>query len=143
MKTLTIRSMIAVAALAVAAGSASAQTFKAEIPMSFRAGDKLMASGSYQVRVETGASGKGVVFVHNLETHDAVALLPGAQSDPAKSWLKQASPVMAFKCFDGACTLGRLWNGETSFAYNFPMRTRDSVEGRQATVVTLPMLRVH
>ena len=33
MKTLTMNTMIAVAALAVAAGSASAQTYKADIPM--------------------------------------------------------------------------------------------------------------
>ena len=54
MKSSTIRTMIAAAALAVAAGTASAQTYKAEIPVSFRAADKLMLPGSYEVKVNRG-----------------------------------------------------------------------------------------
>ncbi len=62
MKKLTTKLMIAAAALVVAAGAASAQTMKAEIPFAFRAGDKVMAAGTYRVETlstQTGARSSG------------------------------------------------------------------------------------
>ncbi len=51
MKTLTMHSVVAVAALAVAAVSASAQTYKAEIPMAFHAGANALPAGTYKLDV--------------------------------------------------------------------------------------------
>src|SRR5690348_9656660 len=49
MTNLSNRMMIAAAAIAVAAGVASAQSMTAEIPFAFRAGEKMMPAGTYRV----------------------------------------------------------------------------------------------
>ena len=63
MNTNTMKMMIAAAALVVAAGSASAQTFKAEVPVAFQVGNKTMAPGSYDVRLSVSGAGATVVVV--------------------------------------------------------------------------------
>ena len=120
MTTLTMRSMFAVAALAVAAVSASAQTYKADIPMSFRAGDKVMASGSYQFRVSTGANGLTVLTVSNVTTPRAAMVLAGPGSDAPKAWREQGQPMIAFECYAGNCALHKIWTGNSRSTYDFP-----------------------
>ena len=135
--------MIATAALAVVAGSASAQTLKADIPMSFRVGDKLMAPGAYQIRMVTGAT-REAIYVHNLGTHNSAVLLPGSKSDTPKTWRQDGSARVTFECLGSKCTLRRLWNGEDAFAYDFPaLKPAGDIEARQTTVITLAMVKVH
>src|SRR5580700_2722631 len=59
MKNFTMQLTIAAAALVAVAGSASAQTYKAEIPMAFHAGSNAMAAGSYEVVVRN-TSGQSI-----------------------------------------------------------------------------------
>ena len=73
MKSLTTNCMIAVAALAAAAGSASAQVLKAEIPFTFRAGKALMPPGSYELNL--GAAPSRTFFIlRNAQTKASVML---------------------------------------------------------------------
>jgi hypothetical protein len=120
MKTSKIRYMIAAAALAVAAASASAQTYKAEIPLSFRAGETKMLPGTYQFDVSTTYGAAVLVRVRNLDTHHTIMLLAGSPSDAPKAWRQVGKPVIAFECTGTACALRRLWNGRDTFTYSFP-----------------------
>lgn len=142
MKTTTTRLMIATAALAVAACSASAQTLRAEIPMSFRAAGKVMAPGTYEIR-QTNAS-PAYIHVYNTETHAAVTLVPGTKSDAPKTWLRDGGPRIAFECLGDSCTLRRLWNGQGTETSDFPApKPNGNIEARQMTVITLAMTKVH
>jgi hypothetical protein len=144
MKTSTMRLMIATAALTVAACSASAQTLKAEIPMSFRVAGTLMAPGSYEVR-QVNSTGRTYVHLRNLNTYASVLLAQGVKSDPPKTWRQDGSPRIGFACLGGSCMLSQLWNGQDDFAFNFPApkpRPADVV-AQQMTFVTLAMIKVH
>lgn len=144
MKTTTMNLMIATAALAVAACSASAQTLKAEIPMSFRAAGVVMAPGSYEIR-RVSATGPEYVHVYNLQTHASVVLVSGTKSDAPKDWLHEGTPKLAFECLGDSCALRRMWNGQGTEQYVFPApkaRPGD-IEARQMTLVTLAMTKVH
>ena len=141
MKNSTMNLMIAAAALVVAAGSASAQTFKAEIPMFFRVGETFLEPGPYQIKVATGTSTQ--VSVLNLDTHRSVLLIPGSKTDAPKGWRKEGRPKIGFECSGSTCTLNRLWDGQNSLAYAFQVRKLPTVEARKVDVVTLGMTKVH
>jgi hypothetical protein len=139
MKLLTIHSIIALAVLAVAAGSASAQTYKAEIPMSFHIGDKQMAPGSYEFNADTSLSGKVVIGVR-MAGHEAGALLfPIPGSDAPKAWREEGTPKLSFACHDRTCTLAAFWNGRDVSTFEFPARKPRSPEGAPLAAVTVPL----
>src|SRR6516225_3285372 len=52
MKSMTTKLMMTAGALAIATGIASAQQYRADIPFAFRAGDRVLAAGTYVVRVK-------------------------------------------------------------------------------------------
>ena len=139
MKTLTTNLMIAVAALAAAAGSASAQTYKAEIPMGFRAGKTVMAPGSYVIRVLTGVNGVAHIAVENRATATTALLLPIPGSDAPKAWRKEGSPKISFACADRTCSLARLWNGRDLVTYEFATPKLPAAE--RAAIVTFTMAK--
>jgi hypothetical protein len=141
MKTFTLRSMIAVAALAVAAGSASAQTYKAEIPMAFHAGDKVMAPGTYDVKVILGPSGHGFIAVHNVNTKANVFLLPVAGSDAPKAWREAGNPVIAFECFEKTCSLRQVWTALDVTTYEIPARKLSPAQGERLAMVTVGLTK--
>ncbi|SPE37053.1 conserved exported hypothetical protein [Candidatus Sulfopaludibacter sp. SbA3] len=144
MKNAATKWMIAVAALAAAAGSASAQMLNAKIPMSFRVGGQLMAPGSYEVR-EVGSAANHFIRIYNVDTHTAVALVQNAKSDTPKAWLHDGVPRITFECVGDSCTLRRMWNGEGTEAYVFPApraRPGDLSAGR-ISVVTLALIKAH
>lgn len=120
MKSLTHRLMIAAAALAVAAGSALAQTrtYTAEIPHAFQAGKTQMQSGSYVFKVEP-QGGNSVVAVSNLDTNKKIYLLPSAGTDAPKAWTQAGKPMVALECADGQCALRSLWDGHSTGVYRF------------------------
>jgi hypothetical protein len=140
MKNTWMNTMIAAAALAVAAGStASAQTFRAEVPMAFQIAGKTMEAGSYDVRV---ANGDHLVVVRNRATHESALVAKGAQADAPKAWVDAGEPMIAFECANGSCSLRKLWVGASS-AYVFPGPKAPSgnVVASRTEVVTLALVR--
>jgi hypothetical protein len=144
MKSSTMRLMIAAAALVVAAGTASAQTYKAEIPMAFRAAGKLMTPGSYEIRVSRNSATE-LVFVRNTDTHGGVILQAQVKADPPKEWLQAGNPKLAFACTGNACTLTRMWDGSDSYAYGFPTPKAPAGDlvAQRLEFVTLSMIKAH
>jgi hypothetical protein len=141
MNTNTVKMMIAAAALVVAAGSASAQSFKAEVPVAFKVGNKTMAPGSYDIRMtETGAG--ATIVVRNRNENTAAVLIPNVKGDAPKAWQEAGDPKLAFGCSDGTCTLRSIWNGSDSFAYKLPApkAARDLASVR-TEIVTLSMIK--
>jgi len=122
MKSSKMRMMIAAAALAVAAGVASAQTntYKAEIPLAFRAGDKLMQPGTYGVRIVRSSSGAVTVRIDDTDKNSTALLLPIPSGDVPRSWRAAGKPVLSFECADGNCALRGLWDGADVATYKFP-----------------------
>ena len=138
MKNSMTRWMIAAAALAVAAGSASAQNLKADIELTFRAGDKLMQPGNYEVSINQA---NRVVRLRNLDTNDSAVVIATYGKDAPKAWREQGKPVIAFACSqDGKCSLSHLWNGRESFEDKFP--SSEKARGERSTAeVVIPMTR--
>src|ERR1051326_2541051 len=109
--------MMAAATLAVAAGAASAQTLKAEIPFAFRVGNTVMAAGNYEVSQLTRHSGSPVYRIRDARAEKAITLLPQAASDPSKTSSAKGQPVLAFDCVADHCALASIWTGPGSPAY--------------------------
>ncbi len=139
MKPKFTRWMIAAAALAAAAGSASAQTYVAEIPLSFHVQNKLMGPGTYRFHVARAASTE-VVEIYNSDTHTAGMLLPLRKGDAPKTWRDTGKPVVSFECNGGVCALNGLWDGTSEAAYGFPGLKLPPGEARTAQV-TVPLVR--
>jgi len=111
MKRLMIHSMFAAATLVALAGSASAQSLKAEIPFAFRAGAVLMQPGNYDVSARQGAS--SMMFVlHNRDTGQSVMLFRNGTRDASKARIAAGRPTLAFRCVGTNCSLSELWIGE-------------------------------
>jgi hypothetical protein len=139
MNTTTMRTMIAAAALVVAAGSASAQSYKAEVPMAFRVGNKTMAPGSYDLRLAKGAAGQ-ILVIYNQSDHNAAALF-GAVGDPAKA---SRDATVTFECTDGTCSLRKLSDGWSTVSYQFPaQKAPGTLSARRTEFVTLTMIKSH
>ncbi len=133
MKTNLIRWMIAAAALTVAAGGASAQTYTAEIPVSFQLGNKLMLPGAYRVGVMAGVNAK-IFMLYNQDTHTSAMVMSTALTDAPKPWREAGGARIEFECNRSACALGRIWNGADSFVYDFPGLKTAPGEKRAAAV---------
>jgi hypothetical protein len=118
MKSFLIHSMFAAATLVAVAGSASAQSMKAEIPFAFRAGAVLMQPGTYDVVARQGMS--SMLFqLQNRDTHESVVLFREGTRDVPKA----AAGVrkLAFLCAAGDCVLSELWTGgEASSVFSAP-----------------------
>jgi hypothetical protein len=119
MKNLTTRMMIAAAVLAVAAVSASAQTYKAEIPLTFRAAGVQMLPGSYKVTIMRHESGIPYVQVINIDSKKSAFLMSYPGQDAPKAWVNAGHPMLAFECVAESCSLKQLWNGTDSATYRF------------------------
>ncbi len=142
MKTSTLRWMIAAAALVVAGGSASAQTYKAEIPMAFRVGNKLMAPGDYSIRADAFSTPK--VLLHNGTDNTAALLGASYQTDVPKNWREDGSARVIFECSDGNCRIKSLWDGSNPYVQNFatPRHSGGPLIASRPEIVTLTMIKV-
>jgi hypothetical protein len=140
MKSLMTHAMITVAALAAAAGSASAQTYKAEIPMAFRAGNTLLAPGSYDFVVQR-SSGQDIVAIHSRSYKQSIMVVPTAGSDAPKAWRDAGTARISFECLGDNCTLRQLWNAQGPSTYQFPARKLSPVEHERVTVVSFGLTR--
>lgn len=140
MKNLTMRMLFAVATLAAAAVGASAQTYKADIPMAFRAGGKLLTPGTYDFVVSLGPSGQHTVIVRNHHAVKQAAMLatvPG--SDAPKAWRNAGTPKIGFECASQSCSLTRLYNGRDVSAYQFPAPKVAPADKERIASITLSL----
>ncbi|SPF31837.1 conserved exported hypothetical protein [Candidatus Sulfopaludibacter sp. SbA4] len=117
MTNFTTRMMIAAATLVVAAGAASAQTMKAEIPFTFRAGDTVMAPGTYEIHRIHKQSGTPLFRVSDSRGEHAIALMPIGSGDPKKAWEAGGAPLLSFDCVASRCALSGIWTGPLTPAY--------------------------
>jgi hypothetical protein len=131
--------MIAAATVVVAAGTASAQTFKAEIPFTFRAGGKVMPAGTYQLKRLQGLGARTMFRFDSADGLNAVLLVPQASGDPAKAWAQAGKPVLSFECGVSRCALARLWTGSAApaFVLSRPKLGRDEPV-RAAVIIMRP-----
>jgi len=139
MTNFTTRMMIAAATLVVAAGSASAQVLKAEIPFTFRAGGVVMAAGEYMVIANQG-SGQPMYRLWSEKDHRSILLLPRFARDPEKAWEASGQPVLSFECGVSHCALATIWAGPATPAYTLPRpRLGRDEPTRTALVVMQPV----
>ena len=120
MKKLTARLMIATAALVVVAGVASAQTMTASIPFEFRAGNRVMAPGTYWVDDLKVQSSAPIFRISSMNSHQAALLVPQVSVDPQQAWIASGGGKLVFACVSGSCALTEIWDGHRSQAYTLP-----------------------
>jgi len=137
MKKNITRFMIAAAALAVAASGASAQEFKAEVPLSFHVGSKLMEPGAYHIRLSMGTH---ILELYNADTHASAVLMSGVRGDAPAAVRAAGNPAIMFECREGICALTSLWDGSSQAEYRFPGLKRAGGESR-AKVVTVTLAK--
>ena len=118
MKRLTTKWMIAAAALVVAAGSASAQNLKADIPFTFHAGSALMGPGTYAVNFIKSNS-RPYILLWNADTRQSALLAQYTASNPSKEQKAAGVPKLQFECAGARCVLRELWQGSDNSAYHF------------------------
>jgi len=131
MKSMMTRWMIAAAAMAAVAGSAAAQTYKAEIPLSFQVGSKIMQPGEYRIYMH-GNSDSAAFTLYNVDTKTVEGLVALRSGQVDKAW-QQGVPVLVFECTGSDCLLRQIWNGD-SRAFQFPRPRGRSGEARIAVV---------
>ena len=129
-------SRITIATLMVAAGAASAQTMKADIPFSFRAGTTVMAAGTYQVSSVNHAVGHSSFVIRNAESRNAILLSPLAGPDNKER--DKGNPVLTFECGAGKCALVTIWSGFGYPAYRFPRLKLGTDEAAHIAVIAIP-----
>ena len=138
MKKLTTKLMIATAALVVVAGAASAQTMKASIPFEFRAGNRVMAPGTYRVDNLATRIGSPVFEISNVDSGGSIMLLPQAPVDPQKGWAAGYGELV-FACTGGSCALAELWNGSDNHAYTIHRPKLGKDEDAYLRVITVQL----
>jgi hypothetical protein len=116
----TTRMMIAAATLVAAAGTVSAQGLKAEIPFAFRAGSRVMAAGTYQVKIDTLKNGQPMFRIRNADGGASVLMAGTTARDPKKAWVETGRPVLSFTCGTSRCALAEIWSGPDQYSYAVP-----------------------
>jgi len=129
MKNLTTKLMFAAAAL-FAAGAASAQTMKADIPFAYRAGGKLMAAGVYRVELN-GLS--GTVLIHDEGWKTTVIAQPVTHIEGKN----QTAPELVFACGRETCSLVQAWPGYAKDGLQFKTPKLHRNEEASLTVIHL------
>ena len=118
MISLTSALKTAAVTLTVAAGCASAQGLKAEIPFTFKAGGAILPAGSYLL---TESTGMRYVQMRNMDTLKSILLVPSSAADASKAWRSEGTPKLGFVCGDGRCVLTQIWNGDgPSYQFHTP-----------------------
>jgi hypothetical protein len=135
MKTNTTKLMIATALLTLATGVASAQVLQAEIPFAFRVGSKVMAPGTYTVRVD--GQRHNLVILSNFASKNSAIVLPIGPAEVPKEWKAKGDPAMSFECGVGRCELARMWTGYGDPALSFPHHNLGRDERASVTEIKL------
>ena len=135
MKSFTTKMTIAAAALMAAAGMASAQTMKAEIPFSFAAGGAVLAPGGYDVTLLTYTSGTRLLQIRNSDTHKTILAMPFMPAEPPKEW-NAGEGKLSFECGASQCNLVEAWSGQPGYAsYKFSSPKKN--EPRHLAVIVM------
>jgi hypothetical protein len=129
--------MVAAATLVVAAGAASAQTMKADIPFTFRAGGAVLPAGSYLVDLRYDSASVPVIYLHGDAGHHAALAKALAPHDPPKAWRANRSAMLAFQCGVSQCSLVEAWGGTERPAYSFPAPRLGRNETARIAVIAL------
>jgi len=127
MRRLKLHYLLAAAALTVVAGNAAAQTMKAEIPFTFRAGLAQMAPGTYVVTAPQGSS--SYLTVHNRDNGQTAMVVYSRDASAAR---KSGPPKLIFACAGARCMLQQVWPGPGSQGFNLP--APKTVRGETATI---------
>ena len=141
MKNFTMRLTFAVATLAAAALSASAQTYKADVPMAFSAGGKRMPAGTYDFVVRTGATAHSVVTVRNEASSQAAVIMALPGSDAPKAWRQAGKPLVSFECAGHSCNLRKLWDARSLPMFEFPAHKLPAVEAERVSIVIVGLVK--
>jgi len=137
MTNLTKNMTLAIAALAMAAGTASAQSMKAEIPFAFRIGKKVMQPGEYRVHRQSGSQAP-MFTLASLDSHQSAIVVASYRGAPSKEWADAGQAKLSFLCGDGPCTLTRVWAGAGD-AYTFHSApAKDGGDARVAEITLRP-----
>ena len=118
MTNFTKNLMVAAATLVVAAGAASAQTMKADIPFAFRANGKVMTAGIYLVDLKQGTTGVQTLYLYNYGGHEALLTQARVPHDAPNAWREAGNAVLSFQCGEKICSLTGVWAGQDGPAYN-------------------------
>ena len=135
MKNLTMRMMVAAAALVVAGGVASAQVMKAEIPFRFQAAGAWLEPGTYLINHISGSS--AIYRIANLDAAGAVLAMP--QFTISRSNGNDSKGRLVFECAAGKCVLVQLWDVSNEIAYGFSRPKRSKEEAALASVISIRM----
>ncbi len=112
MKNLTTNLMIAAAALAAVAGTASAQTMEAKIPFAFRASGKVLPAGTYRVGMLSTPSGNHELIVTTATGKNQVLVYAAPDGQAKSTWADSGMAVLAFECGVSRCALKNAWMGD-------------------------------
>jgi hypothetical protein len=137
MTNLTKNMTLAIAALAMAAGTVSAQSMKAEIPFAFRIGKKVMQPGEYRVSRHSGSSQAPMFTLSSLDSHQAAIAVASYRGVPSKEWADAGQAKLSFLCGDGPCTLTKVWAGEGD-AFTFHSAPPKDGDARVAEITLRP-----
>jgi len=140
MKSFTIKSLLAAAAMTAAAGVASAQTLKVEVPFSFRAGETLMAPGTYRIVAGTNALHTAAIQIRHDGEGGGIMML-ATQRNAAKAWVAMGVPKVQFDCMDGRCSLAKVWNGESRDALEVIPTRRTMQDNASLSTITLTAIK--
>jgi len=136
MTNFTTRLMVAAATLVAAAGAASAQELKAEIPFAFRTNGATLAPGTYRVSLSRTA---GILYLYfsSSETHQSALSPANVPYDAPKDWRETGKAVLSFECGSKTCTLVGVWGGSDQPAYKVPTPKMDKNEPTRVALVAL------
>jgi len=138
MKRTAMNMILAVAALAVAAGTASAQMMmKAEIPFAFRVGRQVMQPGEYRVRVFRNTSSTPILSLADFDADRTVLLMATNRNPVPEAWKTAGLPKLSFTCGEGPCTVTGVWMGQ-GYIFNFPAARGKNAESHLAEIVLRP-----
>ena len=131
MKHLTMSSMLA-AAVILTAGSATAQTLKADVPFTFQAAGVVMTPGSYEIRNVSNTA--KFVVLRNTDTKDSVLIVYSSEH-VSKELKARGTPSIAFECSGARCAIREMWTGSETGSYRFrgPKTAADG-DTRMATI---------
>jgi len=130
------RMMIAAATLVVAAGGASAQVMKADIPFAFRAAGVVLPAGTYRVTTDNHLNGHPYFQIRSVDGGQSIITVGMTPHDPKKEWRAGGAPVLSFQCGTGPCALAEVWTGaDSAYVVPRPKLGRDEEPARTAVVV--------
>ena len=136
MKRFATKTFVMTAVLAACAVGASAQSMKAEIPFTFRAGGAVLAAGTYRIDV-----GNTVVRVTNSDTRKGIAVMPQYRRDVDKNAAAAGAPKLWFACAGSNCVLTSLWNGADTSAVVVGSPVSAGKEMAEIRVVNLTVVK--